>query len=127
MIQVRTHVNKAIEKQRAQGLIGSPLQAKVILYVKGELYEDLTRLEDELRFVLITSQTTLLPITEKEDAESTEMEDLWVKVIPTADEKCARCWHHRPDVNQTVEYPGLCGRCVSNVSENNTGEERHYA
>lgn len=127
MMQVRMHVNKAIEKQRAQGLIGSPLQAKVVLYANGALYEDLTRLEDELRFVLITSQTTLLPITEKADAEPTELEDLWVKVEPTADEKCVRCWHHRPDVNQTAQYPGLCGRCVSNVSENNPGEERLYA
>jgi isoleucyl-tRNA synthetase len=66
-------------------------------------------------------------LTEKQDAQATEMENLWVAVKPSEYEKCARCWHHRQDVNSNPEYPGLCGRCVENVDPKREGESRQYA
>ena len=38
--------------------------------------------------------------------------------------KCARCWHHRPDVGSHAAHPELCGRCVENVD--GAGEVRGW-
>ena len=43
-----------------------------------------------------------------------------VKVTPSKDLKCERCWHYRADVNGE----GLCGRCQSNLR--GSGETRRY-
>ena len=128
MIKVRELVNKALEGERSQGNIGAPLDAKVVLYAQGELFERLLLLKDELRFILITSEATVKSLKEKtEEAVATEREDLWVEVIKSTDEKCKRCWHHRVDVNQNPKYPEICGRCVTNIDPTLTGETRHYA
>lgn len=128
MIQVRAQINKALEQQRNEGRIGAPLDASVTLYAQGELYEWLMQLGDELRFVLITSAAIVKPAAQKsEQALATEFNDLWVEVVPSADEKCIRCWHHLSDVNHYADYPQLCGRCVLNVDPQKEGEIRHYA
>jgi isoleucyl-tRNA synthetase len=128
LIEVRECVNKALEKERGQGKIGAPLQACVTLFAEGELYEQLLRMKNELKFVLITSTAVVKPLDQKDaQAMPTERADLWVVVTTSTDEKCARCWHQVPDVNQTPEYPQLCGRCVSNVDPQSSGEVRLYA
>ncbi|SSP37805.1 isoleucyl-tRNA synthetase [Acinetobacter baumannii] len=53
------------------------------------------------------------------------MEGLRVQVSAAEGEKCARCWHVLPDVNTHVDHPGLCGRCIVNVT--GRGEVRKYA
>lgn len=127
IMQVRTQVNKALETQRALGKIGAPLDASVTLYAKDSLYHELAQLQDELRFVLITSGASVKNFNEAaiQNAQSTEMEDLWVEVQVSGGEKCERCWHHRIDVSQNENYPGICARCVVNIDSEN-GEERHY-
>jgi len=123
---VREAVNKEIERERNAGKIGSALEAEVYLYCGKALQMKLDALQDELRFVLITSFAKVLP--EKEapvDAITTELTELRLKIEPTKQLKCERCWHRRSDVNKNADYPGLCGRCVVNVSLK--GEERQYA
>jgi isoleucyl-tRNA synthetase len=125
---IRDQVNKALETQRNAGKIGAPLDAEVVLYAQGSFLNDLEALQDELRFVLITSGAIVKPLRDKpNDATKTESDDLWVWVKTSEYEKCARCWHHRIDVNQNPAYPDLCGRCVTNIDEGNEGETRHYA
>jgi len=126
LLNVRDAVNKEIERQRAQKRIGSALNAEVTLYVDADLQTALEKLGDELRFVLITSTATVLPIAERsEEAVATELDGLWVVVKASQQEKCVRCWHHRSDVGQDKDHPELCGRCVENVA--GKGEKRHYA
>jgi isoleucyl-tRNA synthetase len=40
-------------------------------------------------------------------------------------EKCARCWHHKPEVGNDPKHPELCNRCIDNVDGD--GEVREYA
>lgn len=127
MMQVRDAVNKAIETQRNEGKLGSGLEADVVLYADTQLYEKLNRLENELRFVLITSTAHVKTIEEGIDANQTELAGLKVKITTSEHPKCARCWHRREDVNQNTQFPGLCGRCVENVDEGKHGEKRLYA
>jgi isoleucyl-tRNA synthetase len=123
--QVKDAVNKAIESTRNDGLIGKSLTASVTLYCSGELFEQLSRLQDELRFVLITSSAIVSDAPISALADATDVDGLSVMVEANADEKCVRCWHQRPDVGQHTQHPELCGRCVDNID--GEGEVRHFA
>ncbi|WP_413664304.1 isoleucine--tRNA ligase [Microbulbifer sp. CNSA002] len=123
--EVKTAVNKVLEEQRGAGAIGGSLQAAVTLFAEDDLREKLLELEDELRFVLICSSTSVQPLSDAAGAESTELEGLKVSISKVDHPKCARCWHYRADVGVSAEYPDICERCVENVS--GEGEVRHYA
>jgi isoleucyl-tRNA synthetase len=125
VIAVKSAVNKAIEQLRVSGEVGSSLSSEVILYCDKALLDILSKLQDELRFVLIASYAKLKPIEEASDAVATDVEGLLVSVISSKHSKCARCWHYREDVGAYSEHSELCGRCVSNVD--GIGEERHFA
>lgn len=132
IIQIRNEVNKVIEKARISGELGSSLEAEVELYVKedSQLYKILSALEDELSFVLITSDAKLLTNKPPKQASSFTInaEELRVNVISTVGKKtkCARCWHRRSDVGQDPEHPEICLRCVENLPDGK-GEQRIYA
>jgi len=126
IVAVRTEVAKPLEALRNSKTIGSGLDAEVDLYCDETLYTLLAKLEDELRFVLITSYARIHPLIDAPaDAESTELDSLKVKVSASEHGKCDRCWHHREDVGSHSEHPELCGRCVENVA--GSGEQRLYA
>lgn len=126
VLQARTEVNKVLEIARNNGVLGSGLEAELILYCDADLFKVLTRLQNELRFVLITSQAQIAPLSEAgSNAIKTEMPGLQIAVTKSMHEKCQRCWHRTADVNQNADYPHICDRCVDNLSE--VGEHRVYA
>jgi isoleucyl-tRNA synthetase len=125
VMAVKHAVNKCLEDARNEKLVKASLAAEVTLYVDDRLRADLERLGDELRFVLLTSEATLKPLSEAGGARATEVDGLEVAVAASAHTKCSRCWHHREDVGSDPEHPELCGRCVSNVA--GEGETRHFA
>jgi len=120
-------VNQAIEAARNDGLVKGSLSAEVALYADGEVFDALTALGDEIRFVTITSEVDLSPLSEAPDGALTDSvcPQLAVVVKATESEKCERCWHHRPDVGSVSAHPTLCTRCVENVD--GAGEERTFA
>jgi isoleucyl-tRNA synthetase len=125
----REAVSRELERLRVADAIGSSLDAEVDLYCDGELYNELARLEDELRFVFITSYARIHPL-DRRPADAVEAvvgasETVWITVKPSGHQKCVRCWHHREDVGSHTEHPQLCGRCVENVT--GAGELRKYA
>ena len=125
LLQVKMAVNKCLEAARNEGKVKGSLSAEVTLYADEELYEALTDLGEELRFVLITSEARVAPLAEGAEAVATELSGLKVVVSATTYQKCGRCWHHRPDVGTHAQAPDLCGRCIENME--GEGEQRHYA
>jgi isoleucyl-tRNA synthetase len=126
LMAVRTAVNKAMEAQRAAGALRGSLDAAVTLYCSDELHASLCALGNELRFVLITSAATLLPLAAAPtDAMATELPDLRLHIAAAAEEKCERCWHRSADVGHSTAHPTLCGRCIENID--GAGERRDYA
>lgn len=120
---VKTAVNRKLEDARKNGLLGGSLEAEVDLYCEPELATALNKLEDELRFVLITSAARVHPFAEA--GEATDVGGLRVAIAKTEHAKCARCWHHTDDVGQNPAHDDLCGRCVDNVE--GEGETRRFA
>ena len=129
VLEARDAVSKELEQLRVAGGIGSSLAADVNLYCGAEIFQRLSSLEDELRFVLITSSANVYRDTEKtDDAVHVKLEngdEIWVAVMPSEFNKCTRCWHHREDVGVEKKHPELCGRCVNNIDGD--GELRQFA
>ncbi|EKO3486531.1 isoleucine--tRNA ligase [Vibrio fluvialis] len=124
--KIRGAVNKLLENARNEKTIGGSLQAEVTLFASDELAAKINKLEDELRFVLLTSKANVKPLAEKSDAaQATDIDGLFVQVNKTEAEKCDRCWHYTPDVGTIKGHETICGRCVSNVD--GEGEVRKFA
>jgi len=124
---IRDAVSKELEKLRVDGAIGSSLDAEVDLYANEETRFLLDALEDELRFLLITSYARVHDAADSPgNAVVADIPgvSLGIVVSPSAFRKCIRCWHHREDVGLHEEHPDLCGRCVENVAA--AGETRRF-
>jgi isoleucyl-tRNA synthetase len=122
VFDVRDIVSKQLESLRAEGKIKGGLTAEVSLYAAPELFIKLEQLGDELKFILITSRATLLPIEDKaSNAVATSLPSLFIALSPSQYARCDRCWHQTPEVGQHAEHPELCLRCVENVD----GEGEH--
>ncbi|MDT8321362.1 MAG: isoleucine--tRNA ligase [Xanthomonadales bacterium] len=128
VISLRDAVSKSIETVRKEGRAGSSLAVEVDLYLAGPLRGVAAWLDDELRFVLLTSEARVAGLAAApEDAERITLDEgeIALVVTPSEHEKCVRCWHYRADVGSNPEHPELCGRCVENVA--GAGEVRRIA
>ena len=127
VVKVRMEVSRALEKLRVDGQIGGALDAEVNLYCDTDTESLLNRLDDELRFILITSEATVGSLSNKPDsAVKAEIEtgELWIGSKASEHDKCERCWHHRSDVGSNDTHPTLCTRCIQNIDGD--GEPRRF-
>ncbi|CNK69148.1 isoleucine--tRNA ligase [Yersinia pseudotuberculosis] len=127
LLKVRGEVNKVLEQARSDKRIGGSLEAAVTLYAEPELAARLNSLQDELRFVLLTSAAKVAAYADAgNDAQQSELiAGLKITFNKADGEKCPRCWHYTQDVGLVAEHAELCGRCVTNVAGD--GEERKFA
>ncbi len=126
VLAIKEQVNRALETAKKDKLIGATLEAEVTLYASESLQQVLSKLENELRFVLITSVADVKPLAEKtENAFDSELEGLFVGIAASEAKKCERCWHYSDTVGQNETHSDLCHRCVENVEGD--GEVRKFA
>ncbi|AKA39203.1 isoleucine--tRNA ligase [Yersinia ruckeri] len=127
LLKVRGEVNKVLEQARSDKRIGGSLEADVTLYAEPELAVRLNSLQDELRFVLLTSAAHVADYAAAgDDAQQSELiAGLKITFKKADGEKCPRCWHYTQDIGLVAEHVDLCGRCVTNVA--GVGEERKFA
>ena len=126
LITLKTDVARDLERLRAAGDIGAPLEAEVTIYAPAAQAKRFEALKDELRFLLITSQAHVVQTdTPPISAAPSSEPGVWIEVKPSTQPKCVRCWHLRSDVGSDPRHPELCARCVVNVD--GPGEERKFA
>ncbi|MXN88079.1 isoleucine--tRNA ligase [Pasteurella canis] len=124
IITLRNEINRVLEQARNDKIIGAGLEAEITIYADEKSAELLKQLQDELRFVLITSKAEVKPLAESDVPEG-EIKGLAVKVIRSIAEKCPRCWHYSDTIGINSNHPTLCSRCVENVE--GEGEIRKFA
>ncbi len=124
LIAVREPVARVLEALRNTGEIGAALEAAVTIYAEEPLLSALRALDEELRFVFITSAAEALP-AERRPASAVAEAGCWIEAGATDWPKCVRCWHRRADVGSSAAHPEICGRCVSNIE--GPGEQRRHA
>ena len=120
--QIRNDVNKVLEEARIDKMIGSSLEAKVLLYIKDEelrnavksLNDNSNNNVDELRYFFLTSQGEILDNPGVDNCKHKLQTDNWeIGVVKADGEKCNRCWNYSTKVGEFKEHPLLCERCVS--------------
>jgi len=106
LFAIRDEVLKKLEDARNEKVIGSGLQAKVVLTADSESYEFLSYFEDQLRYIFIVSQVELV-----------EGDSLSAKIENADGEKCERCWNYSTRVGDDPRFPTVCERCVEALDE----------
>ena len=100
---VRRRITTAIENERADGRIGSSLQAAVAVpLMSGE--DDLLN-ASEWAEIAIVSAVDLDP----------QIGGPFAQVSQAPGSKCARCWRVLPEVGLQPKHPALCARCADAV------------
>ncbi len=118
LFSLRDRVLGKLEEARVRKLIGSALEAKLIIKASGISFEVLSALRDQLRFLFIVSQVELERAEEPEDP----MLETFVVLVNKADgQKCERCWNYSTRVGESVRYPTVCERCVEALAEIEAG------
>ena len=118
ILSVKKEVTKVIELERAAKNIGHSLDAHVILSLPEDLISVLTPYRDELRRVFIVSKVDLLTLGQINGCvEAERIPGLKIKVIPSADQKCERCWVHDDTIGTSDKHPNICQRCYSVLNE----------
>ncbi|MCS6874847.1 MAG: isoleucine--tRNA ligase [Pyrinomonadaceae bacterium] len=106
IFEIRDLVLKSLEEARINKLIGSSLEAKVLLSVEKPIYEFLQAYKDELRYVFIVSQVELI-----------EADNFSIEVKKADGLKCERCWNYSVRVGEFAQYPTVCERCFDALSQ----------
>ena len=106
---MRKEVNKKLEAERQNGLIGHSLDARVLLKVDNadfDFLKDYT--EDEVSDLFIVSQTKFV----NDELEQSEISGISIGVIKALGKKCERCWKYHEEVGNDPEHPDVCPRCA---------------
>jgi isoleucyl-tRNA synthetase len=100
LLKLRGVIGQAIENARQEKLIGNSLEAAVVLRCHERFANSVPREELEEFFILSDLTVEAAP-------EAT------ASIRKTPNEKCARCWRHRPAVGKIAAHPDLCDRCAA--------------
>jgi isoleucyl-tRNA synthetase len=108
---VRDEVLKALEEARNNKLIGTGLEAHVILAAADPIYSVLARHAAELRYLFIVSAVTL------SQSSGNGTGSVYIEIKKAGGLKCERCWNYSTRVGEDKNYPTVCERCSAVLTE----------
>ena len=103
IISLREEVLKEIENVRKNHVIGSSLEAKVIIKTDDRFIKENA---DDIKMALIVSQI-----------EVYDDKGLKIEVVHADGKKCMRCWQWSVDVSKNEKYPDLCPKCIDAIEK----------
>ena len=106
IFSIRDEVLKALEEARGAKIIGSSLEAKVILTTDKDTTFFLADYFNDLRYIFIVSQV-----------EVQQGEKFAVKIQKADGAKCERCWNYSTRVGEFEKYPTVCERCFEALNQ----------
>lgn len=123
LLNLRNEVNEEIEKLRMQSVIGSSLEAELILGTDHkEMFAFLEKYKSDLPLAFVVSNVVLQNnsldvsfLTQKETERSASGLSIQVRKAPG--EKCERCWNYSTLVGNYPAHPTLCPKCVAALLE----------
>jgi isoleucyl-tRNA synthetase len=107
LFAIREQVLGELEKARTEKLIGSSLEAAVVIQPSARDAELLQKYAGQLRYLFIVSQVEL----------GSASEATRVEIHRAAGEKCERCWNYSTRVGEFERYPTVCERCAAALQE----------
>ena len=136
LLDIRTAVLSALEQSRRDKVIGSSLEARVVLKADHSMYQLLDEYygTEELATLCIVSKIDLIAVeslppldddidnlieNKERNTEGGFNHDelrIAINVVKAEGEKCERCWNYRASVGSAPEHPTLCDRCIEAVT-----------
>ena len=116
---VRDEVLKALEDARNNKMIGTGLEAQVVLTAADPVYSVLKRHEEQLRYLFIVSAVTV------SQGSGNGTGSVRVEVKRAEGAKCERCWNYSTHVGEDENYPTVCERCSAVLRELEGNERVH--
>ncbi len=110
---IREDVKKVLEVARKDKVIGSSLEAKVIIYCNEAKYDLLASLKESLKEIFIVSAVEIEKSGEGKFAGEKNT-DVTITVEKAAGEKCERCWSYSEDVSDNEKICNRCRKILSN-------------
>ncbi len=106
LFEIRDDVLKSLETARGEKVIGSSLDAKLILSADKETTLFLSDYFTQLRYLFIVSQV-----------EVHQADGFAVRIEKADGGKCERCWNYSIRVGEFEKYPTVCERCAEALDE----------
>jgi len=113
ILQLRSQVLKKIESKREAAVIGSSLEAGVVLCLDGADYDAYLELESVLKEIFIVSQLSI------------KKGSFDILISKAEGNKCLRCWNWNDTVGSDENFSDLCLRCQSSLKEVNEHEKNN--
>jgi isoleucyl-tRNA synthetase len=102
LLAIREQVLAKVEPLRKDKVIGSSLQARVVLEAPAAGFALLDRYREQLPMLFIVSDV---------DVKKSEGDELQVTIERAGGVKCERCWRYVPSVSADPAWAGICARC----------------
>jgi len=118
MIALRQNVSKALEEARASKVIGSSLEAKVLIEAPEEVARIVAANEDPEGFFIVSR----LEVKVGAEVAAASEEDgalagVNITVSRAEGTKCPRCWVWSPQIGSEPAHPDVCPRCARVLKE----------
>jgi len=125
LIALRDEVLKALESARQDKLIGTPLEARVVLHTNSELGALAGEYRNLLPTLFIVSQVEVrsnsahgaVEDPERSRREAPTPSGLRIAIEKAPGQKCARCWNYSVHVGEDQRYREVCERCSAALGE----------
>jgi isoleucyl-tRNA synthetase len=120
LLSLRETVNVALEDARSKDLIGSALEAAIIIQPLSADWDFLSGMQEaELETLFLVSQVHLQQDADPKAvfgryavlAEQEVEGEYRVFAVQAAGKKCDRCWQYCETVGQFADHPTICHRC----------------
>ena len=118
MLALRQEVSRALEEARAAKLIGSSLEARVLIEAPEKFTKAISAMEDPEGFFIVSQlDVQIIPHVEDKAQEEDRLAGVRVEVFRVEGDKCPRCWVWTDDVGSDKDYPQVCQRCAGVLRE----------
>jgi isoleucyl-tRNA synthetase len=108
---VRRVVTGAIEVHRQDKVIGSSLEASIVVYFRDKKLYDVINSIDFSEVCITSSLETKLSITKKKTFTLVDVEGVQVEFNISKGQKCERCWKYVDETQLNFKFADTCKRC----------------
>ncbi|CAL4319304.1 Isoleucine--tRNA ligase [Buchnera aphidicola (Sipha maydis)] len=115
---IKHAINKLIEKKKKEKIIQSSLQLSIILYLKKNLFKEITTLKNDLKFIFLTSECLLKKYSDapKNLKKNKKIPDIKIDLKIFSGKKCKRCWnYYHFNKYKKNNILNVCDRCYKNI------------
>ncbi|XBC44776.1 MAG: isoleucine--tRNA ligase [Buchnera aphidicola (Schlechtendalia chinensis)] len=126
LLTIKNEVNRILDDTRKNKKVGNSLESSITLYVDDNVEKKLNLLEDELKFLFLTSEIKIKNYISAPSyaVKSTLIPNFKTSIAKIEGIKCIRCWHIIPNLINIDINLKICTRCLANTI--GSGEIRKF-